>query len=180
MFDLRDLEFLDIAGLRTILRADARGRSESYEVVVVRPRGMANRVFTLTRAGEHSASSTRSQPIYQPGMGRRRLLCLVVAGAVLLPAGPPATAASPFEWRGIVEGPYGRPWSAGERERMLEWMAGHGLNAYVHAPKDDLYGRTYWRAPYPAGEQAAFDREIASAARRRDRLDPEHLARPAG
>jgi anti-anti-sigma factor len=52
VFDLRRLAFLDLAGLRTILRADARGRAEAFEVVVVRPRGIVNRVFTLTRAGE--------------------------------------------------------------------------------------------------------------------------------
>jgi anti-anti-sigma factor len=52
VFDLQALSFLDVAGLRTILRADARGRAEAFEVVVVRPRSTANRVFTLTRAGE--------------------------------------------------------------------------------------------------------------------------------
>jgi anti-anti-sigma factor len=52
VFDLRGLAFLGLAGLRTILRADARGRAEAFEVVVVRPRGIANRVFTLTRAGK--------------------------------------------------------------------------------------------------------------------------------
>src|SRR3954447_23768964 len=52
VFDLRDLDFVDLAGLQTILRADARGRVEAFEVVVVRPRGRANRVFTLTRAGK--------------------------------------------------------------------------------------------------------------------------------
>jgi anti-anti-sigma factor len=52
VFDLRGLAFLDLAGLRTILRTDARGRAEAFEVVVVRPRGTASRVFTLTRAGE--------------------------------------------------------------------------------------------------------------------------------
>jgi anti-anti-sigma factor len=52
VFDLRDLRFLDVAGLRTILRADARGRAEAFEVVVIRPRGTASHVFTLTRAGE--------------------------------------------------------------------------------------------------------------------------------
>jgi anti-anti-sigma factor len=51
VFDLRGLAFLDLAGLRTILRADAQGRAEAFEVVLVRPRGIANRVFTLTRAG---------------------------------------------------------------------------------------------------------------------------------
>jgi anti-anti-sigma factor len=52
VFDLTAVCFLDLAGLRTVLRADARGRAEAFEVVVVRPKGMANRVFTLTRAGE--------------------------------------------------------------------------------------------------------------------------------
>jgi anti-anti-sigma factor len=52
VFDLRHLTFLDIAGLRTSLGADAKGRAEEFEVVVVRPRGTVNRVFTLTRAGE--------------------------------------------------------------------------------------------------------------------------------
>ena len=52
VFDLRAVCFLDLAGLRTILRADARGRAQAFEVVVVRPRGTASRVFTLTRVGE--------------------------------------------------------------------------------------------------------------------------------
>jgi anti-anti-sigma factor len=52
VLDLRGVSFLDLAGLRTILRADARGRAETFEVLVVRPRGTASRIFTLTRAGE--------------------------------------------------------------------------------------------------------------------------------
>lgn len=52
VFDLRGLAFLGLAGLRTILRTDAQGQAEGFEVVVVRPRGTANRIFTLTRAGE--------------------------------------------------------------------------------------------------------------------------------
>jgi anti-anti-sigma factor len=52
VFDLRAVCFLDLAGLGTILRADARGRAQAFEVVVIRPRGTASRVFTLTRIGE--------------------------------------------------------------------------------------------------------------------------------
>ena len=52
VFDLRGVSFLDLAGLRTILRVDARARSEPFEVVVVRPRGTASRIFTLTRVGD--------------------------------------------------------------------------------------------------------------------------------
>jgi anti-sigma B factor antagonist len=49
--DLRGLTFLDAAGLRTVLRADERARAAAVELLVVRPRGLASRVFTLTRAG---------------------------------------------------------------------------------------------------------------------------------
>ena len=52
VFDLTNLSFLDSAGLRTLLRANERARSAAFDVVVVRPRGLANRVFTLTRAGQ--------------------------------------------------------------------------------------------------------------------------------
>ena len=51
VFDLRQLIFMDAAGLGTILRANERARAGAFELVVVRPRGTANRVFTLTRAG---------------------------------------------------------------------------------------------------------------------------------
>jgi anti-anti-sigma factor len=62
VFDLRGLAFLDLAGLRTILRADARGRAEAFEVVVVRPRGTANRVFTLTPAGARLSIVDEPEP----------------------------------------------------------------------------------------------------------------------
>ena len=52
IFDLEKLQFMDSAGLRTIRRANDRGRAERFELVVVRPRGLANRVFTLTRASK--------------------------------------------------------------------------------------------------------------------------------
>ncbi len=51
VFDLKGLSFLDSRGLMAILRANERSRTEPFEVVVVRPRGLASRVFTLTGAG---------------------------------------------------------------------------------------------------------------------------------
>jgi anti-sigma B factor antagonist len=52
VFDLRRLTFLDSSGLQTILRANERARAGALELVVVRPRGTAGRVFTLTHVGE--------------------------------------------------------------------------------------------------------------------------------
>jgi anti-anti-sigma factor len=52
VIDLSLLTFLDTAGLFALLRAHDRARACAFELVVARPRGMANRVFTLTRAGE--------------------------------------------------------------------------------------------------------------------------------
>ena len=52
ILDLSALTFLDLAGLRTILSIDRRAQAEAVGVTVLRPRGLANRVFTLTRAGE--------------------------------------------------------------------------------------------------------------------------------
>lgn len=52
VFDLKGLTFLDVAGLRTLLRANERARTEPFDVIVVRPTGLVNRIFTLTRVGE--------------------------------------------------------------------------------------------------------------------------------
>ncbi len=62
ILDLEKLEFLDSAGLRTILRANERARAERFDVVVVRPRGLASRVFSLTRASRQLTLVDRLSP----------------------------------------------------------------------------------------------------------------------
>ena len=52
VFDLRGVSFLDCSGLGTILKADERAQTEPFTVHVVRPPGLAARIFTLTRSGE--------------------------------------------------------------------------------------------------------------------------------
>jgi anti-anti-sigma factor len=52
VIDLRLLTFLDTSGLLTLLRTHDRARACAFELVVARPRGIANRVFTLTRVGD--------------------------------------------------------------------------------------------------------------------------------
>ena len=51
VFDLRNVTFLDMAGLTALIRAHERSRAASFDVCVVPPSGRARRVFTLTRAG---------------------------------------------------------------------------------------------------------------------------------
>ena len=88
-------------------------------------------------------------------MRRLVILAAVCAGALCAALPAAAAARSPFVWRGIVEGAYGPTWDHAARVRVLRWMPAHGFNAYVHAPKDDLYQRTRWRDPYPPGQRCA-------------------------
>jgi anti-sigma B factor antagonist len=55
VFDLSALEFLDAAGLTTILKANERARRRRVNLTVVRPRGRANAIFALTGADEKLA-----------------------------------------------------------------------------------------------------------------------------
>ena len=52
VLDLSALTFVDLAALRTLLRVHRRAQADAGAMTVIRPRGLANRVFTLTRAGE--------------------------------------------------------------------------------------------------------------------------------
>ena len=61
---------------------------------------------------------------------------------------------------GVVEGFYGRPWTAGQRRQLFQWQQGWGMNSYLYAPKDDLKHRTCWREPYTAAEMAELKRLI--------------------
>jgi anti-anti-sigma factor len=51
--DLRELEFMDSTGLRTVIAADARARDRSARLVIVRAPEEVDRVFRLTRMDQH-------------------------------------------------------------------------------------------------------------------------------
>jgi anti-anti-sigma factor len=48
VLDLQELAFLDLAGLRTILAANQHCRNHQIRFVVIKPHGLASRIFTLT------------------------------------------------------------------------------------------------------------------------------------
>ena len=92
-----------------------------------------------------------------------------------------ALAARSVRIRGVIEGFYGPPWTHEERLDLIRFCGAHGLNTWVHAPKDDPYHRKLWREPYPDDELARLAELVAEAERHgvefvvRDRAGPRHL-----
>ncbi len=54
-----------------------------------------------------------------------------------------------MEFKGIVEGFYGKPWTMESRIRTMNFLGTYGYNIYIYAPKDDPFHRSKWREPYP-------------------------------
>ena len=73
------------------------------------------------------------------------------------------TLASSIPLRGVVEGFYGKEWTAEERADVLRFCHSNHLNAYIYAPKDDPYHRKKWRKPYPADKLDALGNLVAVA-----------------
>ena len=71
---------------------------------------------------------------------------------------------------GVIEGFYGQPWSQAERLELFDWMAGWGLNTYLHAPKDDLRQRAAWREPYPDEDRERLKQLLDACRERRLRF----------
>ena len=72
--------------------------------------------------------------------------------------------AEPIPLRGVVEGFYGTAWTFDQRADLMIFCRRHNLNAYIYAPKDDLYHRDKWREPYPA-EKTAGLKSLVNAAK---------------
>ncbi|WP_430973329.1 beta-N-acetylglucosaminidase domain-containing protein [Sunxiuqinia rutila] len=69
------------------------------------------------------------------------------------------------EFRGTVEGFYGKPWSHADRLSQLEFYGKYKLNTYIYGPKDDPFHgfSDQWREPYP-DDKAAQITELAETA----------------
>lgn len=74
------------------------------------------------------------------------------------------TADAPY-W-GVVEGFYGRPWTAAQRAELCAWMAASGLNSYFYTPKDDQKHRALWQELYSKSERAWLEPLIRDCSRR--------------
>ncbi len=54
--------------------------------------------------------------------------------------------------RGMLEGFYGTPWTHEERLDEVDFLSEAKLNAFMYAPKDDIYHRKKWAVLYPEKE----------------------------
>lgn len=71
-----------------------------------------------------------------------------------------------IDFRGVVEGFYGTPWSHEARMRQLEFYGKNKMNTYIYGPKDDPYHSSpNWRKPYPEKEAAQIHELIEQATR---------------
>ncbi|MGL4520118.1 MAG: beta-N-acetylglucosaminidase domain-containing protein [Phocaeicola sp.] len=81
------------------------------------------------------------------------------------------------QFRGVVEGFYGYPWSHEKRLRLIEFLGRYKMDTYIYGPKDDPYHSSLsnptfskyqvkggWRLPYPA-EEAAKIKELVEASK---------------
>jgi anti-anti-sigma factor len=65
--DLRGVAFMDSSGLRSVVVADARGREEGWELVLVRGPEAVHRVFELTRMAERLRWAASPEEAGRPG-----------------------------------------------------------------------------------------------------------------
>src|SRR4051812_41838724 len=66
---------------------------------------------------------------------------------------------------GYIEGYYGRLLTFAERAGIVRKLREVGAGHYLYAPKEDLYHRKQWRAPYPAAWRKEF-RAFVSASKK--------------
>ena len=93
-----------------------------------------------------------------------KIFKLVILAMLMTISTQATTFAAPIPLRGVIEGFYGTPWTFEQREDLMIFCRRHNLNAYIYAPKDDLYHRDKWREPYPA-EKFSELKTLVSAAK---------------
>ena len=71
-----------------------------------------------------------------------------------------------LQYRGVVEGFYGTPWSHEVRLSLIDTYGRYKMNYYIYGPKDDPYHSSpYWREAYPEAEAQQI-KELVEACNR--------------
>lgn len=74
------------------------------------------------------------------------------------------------QYRGVVEGYYGIPWSNENVVSYMEWGSKFKLNTFIYAPKDDPYHNSQWRDKYPEEELNKMKEMIEAGTRTKVRF----------
>lgn len=64
---------------------------------------------------------------------------------------------------GLVEGFYGRPFTADQRKELFKKLKNFGHTCYIYAPKDDYKHRASWRELYTVEEGEHLQGLISAA-----------------
>jgi hyaluronoglucosaminidase len=65
-----------------------------------------------------------------------------------------------YDIQGVLEGFYGVYYTFPERNNMIRFIAEHGFNYYLYAPKNDRQHRMRWREPYPDDIMEQFSETV--------------------
>lgn len=66
---------------------------------------------------------------------------------------PSTSEKKPSTPMGIIEGFFGAPWSWECRLAYAQFLAQHGFNFYIYAPKSDKHLRKHWQLDWPTEEK---------------------------
>ncbi len=74
------------------------------------------------------------------------------------------------EYRGVIEGYYGIPWSNEAVISYMEFGQLYKMNTFIFAPKDDPYHNSKWREPYPVEDLEKMEEMIEAGTRTKVRF----------
>lgn len=175
--------YLEVDGRLKVMFEDLSEHRQAVE-------GVFSELTGLSLGGEVPLRVGRATVVEAGEAGRREAYTISVDDGVYIGAGgfkgvlnalatlgqlyDPATGSLPrvtvrdwpsFQYRGVVEGFYGRPWSWEDRLSIIRFMAAVKMNAYIYAPKDDPYHRDKWRLRYPEELYSEIGRLAEAASR---------------
>lgn len=72
--------------------------------------------------------------------------------------------------RGFIEGYYGIPWTAEERQELMRFGSRFKTNIYIYAPKDDVYHSTHWRSLYTENDFKILKEQVQTGIETKTKL----------
>ena len=134
------------------LCGEKRAKKDGAYMLSINKKGIG--IFASKELGVFYALQTLRQIVESPASAGGKLPLLVIIDYPDL------------QYRGVVEGFYGTPWSHETRLSLIDTYGRYKMNYYVYGPKDDPYHSSpYWREPYPADEAAEI-KELVEACNR--------------